>query len=244
MRADLLLFKYGFARSRENAKKLIVDGAVTINGRVVQKPSENFDEGSCIELKDTAINKYVSRGGLKLEYAINEFGIDVHGMIALDIGASTGGFTDCLLKSGASFVYAVDVGTGQLHPDILADKRVRSIEGCNARKPIEGISEKCDIVVMDVSFISQTLLYETVRFHLKENGIFVSLIKPQFEAGREHLSSGGIVKNEKIRLKVIENIKNIAFAEGLEMLSFVTSPITGGDGNTEYLAFFRKRGIS
>jgi len=244
MRADQLLFKLGFARSRENAKKLIADGAVNINGKTVQKPSEDFDEASVIELKDNVINKYVSRGGLKLEHAITEFGIDVKGMTALDIGASTGGFTDCLLKNGAALVYAVDVGTGQLHPDIFADKRVISIESCNAREPVSEVKEKCDIVVMDVSFISQTLLYKTVCHHLADGGIFISLIKPQFEAGRENLSSGGIVKSEKVRLKVIENLRNTAFSAGLEMKSCVASPITGGDGNTEYLAFFKKRGVS
>lgn len=241
MRADLLLYKKGVAKSRENAKKLIVDGAVSIDGKKVLKPSEDFDENAEIVLAPSSINKYVSRGGLKLEYALENFKIAVDGMTALDLGASTGGFTDCLLKHGAAKVYAVDVGVGQLAPSLLNDERVVSIEKCNAREPIAQISCQCDIAVMDVSFISQTLLYKTVCTHLKPGGLFVSLIKPQFEAGREHISSGGIVRDQKVHRDIIEKIKVSAAEYGLEMTSCAVSPIKGGDGNTEYLAAFLKR---
>lgn len=241
MRADVLIYKKGIAKSRENAKKLIADGAVIINDKVVVKPSEDFDENCEITLMQSDINKYVSRGGLKLEYALEQFGIDVCGMTALDIGASTGGFTDCLLKHGAKKVYAVDVGVGQLDSMLSDDNRVISIEKCNAREPIAQINEKCHIAVMDVSFISQTLLYKTVYTHLADNGIFVSLIKPQFEAGRKHISSGGIVKDKKIHQTIIEKIQQTAFANGFAMQKLIVSPIKGGDGNTEYLAFFLKR---
>lgn len=240
MRADLLLYKKGVAKSRENAKKLIIAGAATINGKNVVKPSEDFDENAEIVLAESSVNKYVSRGGLKLEFALENFKISVEGMTALDIGASTGGFTDCLLKHGATKVYAVDVGVGQLAPSLLNDKRVVSIEKCNAREPIAQISHQCDIAVMDVSFISQTLLYKTVYAHLKPGGIFVSLIKPQFEAGRENISSGGIVRDTKVHQSIIEKIKVSAAHCGFEMISLATSPITGGDGNTEYLAAFKK----
>lgn len=243
MRVDLLLYNRGFARSRENAKKLIMDGAVFLNGIQIKKPSEIVDDNASITIRDSDVNRYVSRGGLKLEYALKEFKVDVSCAVAIDIGASTGGFTDCLLKHGANKVYAVDVGTGQLHPDIAKDTRVVSIEKCNARDDITQIKEKCDIAVMDVSFISQTLIYKTVFNHLKQDGLFISLIKPQFESGREHLSSGGIVKSEKIHAKIIEKIKKVSFSEGFEMTGVVVSPIKGGDGNTEYLALFRKRRI-
>ncbi len=240
MRADVLLYKKGIAKSRENAKKLINDGAVLINGRLVLKPSEDFDEASAVALADSDINKYVSRGGLKLEKALEEFKIEVTGMTALDIGASTGGFTDCLLKHGASKVYAVDVGVGQLDVSLCRDERVISIEKCNAREPIEKICDKCDIAVMDVSFISQTLLYKTVQYHLKDGGIFISLIKPQFEAGRGNISSGGIVKDKTIYRKIIDKIEQNAQIYGFKMNACIPSPIKGGDGNTEYLALFKR----
>ncbi|MBE6687893.1 MAG: TlyA family RNA methyltransferase [Ruminococcaceae bacterium] len=240
MRADVLIFKKGIAKSRENAKKLINDNAVFINGKAVNKPSEDFDENSIITLAESVINKYVSRGGLKLEHALQEFNVDVRGFTALDIGASTGGFTDCLLKHGARKVYAVDVGTAQLDKSLQNDERVVSLEKCNARECIAAVNEKCDIVVMDVSFISQTLLYKTVRFHLKDEGVFISLIKPQFEAGRAHISSGGIVSDRSVHSEIIDRIKKSAFLHGLGMLSVICSPIKGGDGNTEYLAVFKK----
>lgn len=243
MRADVLLYKKAVAKSRENAKKLINDGAVLINGKKVLKPSEDFDENSYIFIMENNINKYVSRGGLKLEKALEEFKIDVRGMISLDLGASTGGFTDCLLQHGAAKVYAVDVGVGQLADTLRKDERVVVVEKCNARTPVPDIKELCDIAVMDVSFISQTLLYKTVCAHLKDGGIFISLIKPQFEAGREHLSPGGIVTNEKIHISIIDKIKNTAYSAGLDMIGCIVSPIKGGDGNTEYLAFFLKRVI-
>ncbi len=241
MRADLLLYRKGIAKSRENAKKLILAGAVSINGKTISKPSEDFNEDAAVTLTESSVNKYVGRGGLKLEHALESFNISVEGFTALDIGASTGGFTDCLLQHGAVKVYAVDVGSNQLAPSLLSDKRVISIEKCNAREPISALNELCDIAVMDVSFISQTLLYQTVYTHLKSGGIFISLIKPQFEAGRENISSGGIVKDEKIHRIIIEKIKASAAQCGFEMTSLTTSPIKGGDGNTEYLASFIKR---
>jgi 23S rRNA (cytidine1920-2'-O)/16S rRNA (cytidine1409-2'-O)-methyltransferase len=175
-----------------------------------------------------------------LEAAIFSFQPEIQNKIALDLGASTGGFTDCLLQNGASRVYAVDVGHGQLDPGLLKNPKVRSLEGTNARTLTpEMTGELCDLAVSDLSFISQALIYPAVRANVKTGGLFISLIKPQFEAGKEYIGKGGIVRDRKIHVKVIENLFRAAEAEDLYPEALIASPIEGGDGNREYLALFR-----
>ena len=238
-RADKLLYIKGLAKSRSAAQTLIEEGKVYCNRRLVLKPSEPLDN-NC-ELTVTEKQKYVSRGGYKLEYALDRFGIDVNGDVCADIGASTGGFTDCLLQRGASKVYAIDVGHGQLDASLASDRRVISIEGLNARdiNP-DSIGELCDTVVMDVSFISQTYIHEKVSAVLKSGGKFISLIKPQFEAGREFIGKHGIADSSSYDT-VIGKVKKSASDHGLECVNTDKSVIKGGDGNTEFIAYFRKK---
>ncbi len=244
MRADLYLFSHGFAKSRSHAKALIAEGNVKLDGKIVEKPSFEIDESAehIAEITDT--QKYVSRGGLKLEAALEEFHIDVSGLNAIDIGASTGGFTDCLLQKGARTVVCVDSGSGQLDSKIATDKRVTNIEKYNARElSSDIIKDRVDIAVMDVSFISQTLIIPRIPSLLSENGCFISLIKPQFEAGRSAIGKGGIVKDKKDRLASILRVRDSAKSVGLHMVGLITSPITGGDGNIEYLGCFKRSGV-
>jgi 23S rRNA (cytidine1920-2'-O)/16S rRNA (cytidine1409-2'-O)-methyltransferase len=261
MRADLYLTQNGHADSRTLARKLIEDGAVTLDGRVLKKASEEIGPGThTVVVSATADTRYVGRGGLKLEAALQAFPIDPAGCVAADVGASTGGFTDCLLQKGAARVYAVDAGHGQLHPKLLADSRVRSAEGVNARNLTpallmqveadwrvahpDGESEPfagtVDGIVMDVSFISQTLLHPALASVLKEGGWMVALIKPQFELTRSALNKQGIVKQEKDRKAAVERVLASAAACGFEAVSVIPSPIEGGDGNREFLAYFVK----
>lgn len=242
MRLDAFLADSGKCESRTLAAKLIKAGRVRVNGIAVLKPSALTEETDRIEICDSELTRYVGRGGLKLEAALEHFCLDVTGATALDIGASTGGFTDCLLKRGACMVYCLDSGHGQLNPSLLQDPRVVNIEGVNARYhesvPIDG---QVDIVVMDVSFISQTLLYGTVNRFLADGGKFVSLIKPQFEVDRHALNRHGIVRDEKTRRAAVDRVIVQAEHAGLACSGLMRSPIEGGDGNTEYLAIFEKR---
>ncbi len=241
MRLDLYLFKNGFTDSRQSAKNLICAGSVSVDGKIQNKPSFDVEDAKIEIVGDVC--PYVSRGAYKLEAALDAFEIDVDGMTALDIGASTGGFTDLLLSRGAKKVFALDSGTDQLHPKLRANKQVVSIEKYNARAlRKEDIGEVCDIVVMDVSFISQTYIIPGIPAVLSDCGLFVSLIKPQFEAGRANIGKGGIVKDLLVHEQVCEKI--IGFAEdcGLFCTGLIRSPITGGDGNREYLAVFQKNG--
>ncbi|MBQ9151972.1 MAG: TlyA family RNA methyltransferase [Clostridia bacterium] len=262
MRIDLYLVKEGCADSRTLAQKLIADGAVTVDGRPIRKPSEDIPEGEhTITVATTADTRYVGRGGLKLEAALDAFSVDVTGCVAADIGASTGGFTDCLLQKGAACVYAVDAGHGQLHPRLLADPRVRSAEGMNARSltpadlcrveaewlathgeatlaPFEGI---VDGIVMDVSFISQTLLHPALSGILRDGGWMISLIKPQFELTKSALNKQGLVKQERDRKAAVERVLTSAAACGFASVSVIPSPIEGGDGNKEFLAYFIRK---
>ncbi len=241
MRADLYIFSQGAAKSRKQAKDLIDAGAVTVDQRLVKKASENIDETQEHSINVEQTEKYVSRGGLKLEAALDAFGVDVKGFSALDIGASTGGFTDCLLSRGAFRCVAVDSGHGQLDPRLENDERVVSYEKYNARELSEKIiPEGADIVVMDVSFISQTLIIGNIPRVMKENGIFISLIKPQFEAGRAAIGKGGIVRSRADREAAVLRVTDFARSVGLFCTGIIVSPIKGGDGNTEYLALFRK----
>ena len=244
MRADVFLYSRGFAKSRTHAAELIKSG-ILINGKKVAKPSSDIAEDtSDSEVQITNPSKFVSRGGLKLEAALTVFAIDVTDLTALDVGASTGGFTDCLLKRGAKKVYAVDVGHDQLDKSLINEPRVVNLEGINARSMTAEMIGRGDfpLAVSDVSFISQTLIYDSVYNLLSENGMFVSLIKPQFECGKQNLASGGICKDKKIHIKVITELFERSVACGLFPTALTRSPITGGDGNTEYLVCFVKNG--
>ena len=204
MRVDLYLYKFGFTRSRQKAQDAISAGGVTIDGQVISKASLDIDETveHCVQISEAC--PYVGRGGLKLEGALNAFQIDVAGLTAVDIGASTGGFTDCLLRKGAKKVYAIDSGFGQLADSLQTDTRVVSIERFNARDlSVETLGEQCDLAVMDVSFISQTYILPGVAAVLKSGGCFVSLIKPQFEAGRSAIGKNGIVRSGAYRFLAV-----------------------------------------
>lgn len=238
MRADLYLVEKGMSSGRDKAGRMIEKGIVFIGGKRVEKKSEDIISGE-IEIRGQEC-LYVSRGGIKLEFALEAFGVLPNGMICVDIGSSTGGFTDCLLRKGAERVYAVDCGSGQLAEEIRKNPRVISMENTNARYLKEtDFDQKADIAVMDVSFISQTLLYGAIRKILKSEGVFISLIKPQFEAGRENVGKKGIVKDLKIHGRVIEKVKKEAALHGLECVKVIESPIKGGNGNMEYLALFK-----
>ena len=242
MRADVYLSTFGHAQSRKKAQDLIEAGAVRIDGETVKKPSALINEEIPHTVETDQIFKYVSRGGMKLEAALDAFRLNVNRAKAVDVGASTGGFTDCLLKRGAAVVYAIDAGVGQLHPSLVEDGRVRNIEKFNARELSSEITEGlCDIAVADVSFISQTYLLAGIASVLKSGGVFVSLIKPQFEAGRQALGKNGVVGSGAYRFLAAKRVISCACENGFDCLGFIRSPIEGGDGNKEYLALFVKR---
>ncbi len=234
-RVDLLLVKRGLAPTRARARSLIMAGAVYADGTRVEKAGTVVKEGSTIVVKDSAL-KYVSRGGIKLEEALRGFKIDVSDKVALDIGASTGGFTDCLLKHGAKRVYAVDVGYGQLDFKLRQDPRVAVMERVNARylKP-EDIGESVDISTIDVSFISLTKVIPPVSKILKPEGILIALIKPQFEVGKGEVGKGGIVREESKHEEVINKITSFLEELNFKILGVIPSPILGADGNKEFL---------
>jgi hemolysin TlyA family protein len=239
-RLDIAVFTMGLAESRNRAKTLIETGNIWVNGKQITKPAYECSDSDKIEFYGEPL-LYVSRGGYKLAAALDAFDVDVTGCTAADIGASTGGFTDCLLRRGARKVYAVDSGSAQLAEKLRHDNRVVSLEGINARNlTVETLGESCTIVVMDVSFISQTKLYGAASSLLLTGGKFISLIKPQFEVGRGHIGKNGIVKDEKARQAAVEAVKISAEQAGFECKGVIVSPITGGDGNIEYLAYFIK----
>ena len=238
-RIDIYLFSKGFAKSREAARKSIEAGLVYVDGKQVTKPSEKIDETIEHHIEYKSSIPYVGRGGVKLEAAIDAFGIDPADKICIDIGASTGGFTDCLLQRRARKVYAVDSGRDQLDKDLKEDSRVVSLEGVNARYLDSNIiPEQADLVVMDVSFISQTLIFPSISNLLKDNGIAVTLIKPQFECGREAIGKGGIVKKPEQRISAVRKVAYAAEDCGLHLIDLINSPILGGDGNAEFLGLF------
>lgn len=241
MRIDVYLHENGYADSRTDAKNFVLGGFVTIDGRVVKKPSFDVSPGAEITV-DKSGKKYVSRGGVKLEGAIAAFGIAVRDKLAIDIGASSGGFTDCLLQNGARHVIAVDSGTEQLVDILRHDHRVTVMEGYNARymKP-EDFEYEPTLAVMDVSFISATFIFEALSEVLADGGDFICLIKPQFEVGREYIGKGGIVKSERARLMAVNRVIDEARRFGFEYISHKPSDITGGDGNVEYVAHFINR---
>lgn len=242
MRVDLYLSTFGHAGSRKKAQDLIAAGAVKIDGIEVKKPSALINEEVPHTVDIEEVFKYVSRGGMKLEAALNAFRVSVGGKKAVDVGASTGGFTDCLLQRGAAKIYSVDSGIGQLHEKLRANERVVCIERFNARElTAENTDGECDIAVCDVSFISQTYIIPGIAATVRQGGEFVSLIKPQFEAGRSALGKGGIVHSGAYRYLAVKRVLECALANGFDCIGLIPSPIEGGDGNKEYLAYFVKR---
>jgi len=241
MRADVYLFSFGFVKSRQKAKSLIESGNVTINGITVKKPSFEIDESieNAVNIIDDC--PYVSRGGLKLEKMLEHLKTDLNGKVALDIGASTGGFTHCLILNGVKRVYAIDSGTDQLDALLKNDDRVVSIENFNAKNlTIDMTGQEVDIITVDVSFISQTLILPVAAPLLKNNGLYIGLIKPQFEVGRDKIGKGGIVKDIKHRKEAVQRVLKSAKECGIMPVAFIESPITGGDGNIEYVVAFSK----
>jgi len=236
MRADAALAARGLAPSRERARALIESGLATVNGIPIDKPARRVTEADRLAvIGDT--HPYVSRGGLKLEKALRAFDADVSGLVCLDVGASTGGFTDVLLRNGARHVYAVDVGTAQLHESLRSDPRVTSMEQINARSLARSMfPESPTLAVMDVSFISIRLILPALFEVLGETGRVISLIKPQFEAGRQRIGKNGIVSKPGIHRAVLKEIVDFAQALGWLVTELDFSPIAGGDGNLEFLA--------
>jgi len=240
-RLDKLLVERRLASSRERAKGLIMAGSVWVGGQKVTKVGAEFPVDVQVEVKESPLQRYVSRGGLKLEAAIKEFGLTVQGKVCLDVGASKGGFTDCLLKNGAQRVYALDVGYGQLDWKLRNDPRVVNIERTNIRyfnrKEIKG---PIDLATIDVSFISLDKVLPKVKALIDKKGEIVSLIKPQFEAGREKVQRGGVVKDRKVHQEVIDKIKLLARDLGLKVKGLIASPIRGPAGNVEYFIYLKK----
>ena len=234
-RLDVLLVNRGLAESREKAKRTIMAGLVRVEGRVEDKPGSVFDAESEITV-DGRECPYVSRGGLKLEKGIKEWDIDCRDKICVDMGASTGGFTDCMLQHGASKVYAIDVGYGQLDYRLRTDERVVNMEKTNIRYlDTDLIKEPIDLISIDVSFISLKHMYPVASDILSDEGLVFSLVKPQFEAGREQVGKGGIVRDPKIHEEVINNVIGYAAVSDLHPLHLSYSPIKGSKGNIEYI---------
>lgn len=241
-RIDKLLVDQGLAESRTKAQAMIMAGVVLVDEQRVEKPSQQFDINSSIRVKggDDPTSRYVGRGGLKLEAALREFRIDVGERVCLDVGASTGGFTDCLLQHGAKNVVAIDVGHNQIDWRLRRDHRVEVREGVNARylQP-EDFSQKFDLAVIDVSFISVTKVLPAIVPLVREGGAIITLIKPQFEVGRGEVGGGGIVRDAAKRLSVVEDVNAAARALGLDVGNVIESPIQGAEGNVEFLALYK-----
>jgi 23S rRNA (cytidine1920-2'-O)/16S rRNA (cytidine1409-2'-O)-methyltransferase len=238
-RIDKLLVDRGLADSRTKAQALVVAGAVLVDEQLIRKPSELFDQDAKIRIKDDATSRYVGRGGIKLEAALREFRIEVSGLSCLDVGASTGGFTDCLLQHGARRVVAIDVGHNQLDWKIRNDSRVEVREGVNARylQPSD-FDGQFDLATIDVSFISLTKILPAVVPLLTNSGRIVALIKPQFEVGKGEIGKGGIVKDPAQHERVVREINAAAQSLGLKAAGSIESPIKGADGNVEFLALY------
>lgn len=240
-RLDVILINQGYAASREKAKAIIMSGNVYVNGQKEDKAGTAFDESKItLEVRGSTL-KYVSRGGLKLEKAMEQWDFALEGKVCMDIGASTGGFTDCMLQNGASKVYSVDVGHGQLAWKLRNDERVVCMEQTNFRYMLpEDIEEQLDFASVDVSFISLTKILIPARNLLKEGGEMVCLIKPQFEAGREKVGKNGVVRDPQVHREVISKIMDYADLIGFRILHLEYSPIRGPEGNIEYLIHIRK----
>ena len=240
-RLDVLLVKQGLAPSREKAKAIIMSGNVFVAGQREDKAGSVFDEAAVITVKENPL-KYVSRGGLKLEKAMQCFPITLAGSVCMDIGASTGGFTDCMLQSGAAKVYSVDVGHGQLAWKLRNDERVVCMEKTNFRYMVPSdIQDALDFASVDVSFISLTKILIPARNQLKESGRMVCLIKPQFEAGRDKVGKKGVVREPEIHREVIAKVIDFADLTGFSVQGLTYSPVKGPEGNIEYLVFLEKK---
>ena len=234
-RLDIFLVENGLVSGRDLAKSLIMEGKVYVNNQKADKAGDQVSEKDKVELRGETL-KYVSRGGLKLEKAIKSFPINLEGLVSMDIGASTGGFTDCMLQNGAAKVYAVDVGYGQLAWKLRTDERVVNMERTNIRYVTpEDIGQQLDFASVDVAFISLKLVLPVANKLLREDGEIVALIKPQFEAGRQNIGKKGIVKDEKVRKQVVNDVIEFAKLSGFEYIAHTDSPITGADGNKEFL---------
>ena len=241
MRLDVAVFERGFAETREKAKALIMAGSVYLNGQKALKGGATVKETDVIEVRG-AVNPYVSRGGLKLHKAVASFGLELKDCICMDIGASTGGFTDCMLQNGASKVYSIDVGYGQLAWKLRCDERVVNLERTNFRYVTrEQIPEEIDFASVDVSFISLKLILPVMHTLLKNGGRSVCLIKPQFEAGKENIGKKGVVRDKAVHADVIAKITEFAAENGFAVIDVDFSPIKGPEGNIEYLMFIEKR---
>lgn len=240
MRLDVFLVDKGFCSSRNKAKDLLLKGGVKVNGSVVSKPSVIIYENDNVEVLQEAIMPFVSKGGVKLEKAIKAFELDLRGKFVIDIGASTGGFTDCALKHEAKFVWAVDVGNSQLVRELRENERVLSIENTDFRNLNPTlIGTKVDVIVGDLSFISLTYILKYIPQFLDANGCVILLIKPQFEVGSEYIDKGGIVKNPKLHIKAIQNVVTVAESCGLYLTNITTIPIVDPKKNVEYLTCFK-----
>jgi 23S rRNA (cytidine1920-2'-O)/16S rRNA (cytidine1409-2'-O)-methyltransferase len=244
-RIDKLLVERGLAESRTRAQAMVMAGVVLVDELRADKPSDQFSLDASIRIKgaNDPTTRYVGRGGLKLEAALSEFQLDVRGLVCLDVGASTGGFTDCLLQHGVRQVCAVDVGHNQIDWRLRQDVRVEVREGVNARylKP-EEFQTRFDLAVMDVSFISATKVLPAVVPLLRESGRLITLIKPQFEVGRGEVGSGGIVQDPEKHYRVIREVNQAAVALGLRVHKVIESPIRGAEGNIEFLALYDNEG--
>ncbi len=239
-RLDVLLVNKGLAESREKAKAIIMSGIVYVDGVKEDKAGASFDDKSQIEIRGNTL-KYVSRGGLKLEKAVDSFGVELSGKITMDVGASTGGFTDCMLQNGAVRVYSVDVGHGQLAWKLRNDERVVCMEKTNIRYVTpDDIDDKIDFASIDVSFISLMKVIPPVKELLKPDGEIVCLIKPQFEAGREKVGKKGVVRDKQVHVEVCKMIVDFVRTIGFKTLALSYSPIKGPEGNIEYLLYMTK----
>ena len=239
-RLDILMVEKNLAESREKAKRIIMSGIVYVDGEKEDKAGSTFEETALIEVRGKTL-KYVSRGGLKLEKAMKSFSIDLTGNVCMDVGASTGGFTDCMLQCGAVKVYSVDVGHGQLDWKLRNDERVVCMEKTNIRyvEP-KDIDEPVSFASVDVSFISLSKVLPPLRKLLRADGSVVCLIKPQFEAGREKVGKKGVVRDRAVHVEVIDNVLDFTMKEGFDILGLDFSPVKGPEGNIEYLMYIKK----
>lgn len=234
-RLDIRMTELGMCRTRTRARQHILAGDVSVNGTVVTKPGTMVEEDAEITLSGDG-DRYVGRGGYKLERALNEFGIELNGMTCIDAGASTGGFTDCMLQNGAALVYAIDVGTAQLAEKLRNDPRVVSMEQTDIREMTgKELKEPAHLLAADLSFISLVKVFPAFAALVREEGRIICLIKPQFEAGREHIGKNGIVKDRRVHRNVIVSVTGAAASQGFSCDGITYSPIQGGSGNTEYL---------
>ncbi len=238
MRLDVRIGELHPDLSRTYIQSLIMQGKATVNDKIITKSGIQVSEDDEIVL-DLVVPKYVSRAGLKLERALKEFSIDPTGMVVMDAGLSTGGFSDCLLQQGAQKIYGIDVGYGQVHEKIRNDNRVVVMERTNLRN-LESLPEQIDLVTLDLSFISVLKVIEVVKKVLKKNGKLIVLIKPQFEGARHEVGKGGIVRNDDIRLQIVKRVVDGIVNAEFEHRGTIDSPITGTYGNKEFLAYFHK----